>query len=182
MIKRIVVLTIMLMIIFGVHCIASAQITGSADENKFVQYYATEDWLNPGIYRIEGRITKHIQENGEALYWLHVNARGRDDGFTTKAQIIIGDKTYSLKCVDVISSKYRSSMSNKSRSFLTQIQEFYDIDTEVINEILLTSKPIYLVVNFKNRSDVQLAIKGSFLDCIKELSTLSFKDKEKYLK
>ena len=72
-------------------------------------------------------------------------------------------------------------MSNKSRSMGTECQEFYDVDAEIINEISLSTKPVYIEVNFKNRPNVQLKVEGGFLESLKEFSNLTFQSKDKYL-
>jgi len=159
--KRILLFLALSMFIFGTTCFAE-----SSDD--FVQSYVTDNWTNPGTYRVEGRITKHTQDS-KVSYWLHVNARGRHDGFTTKAQIVIGDIVYPLECVDVITSKHRASMSKKSRSHLTEIEEFYNVDPSIINAISATLEPVSIVVNFKNRPDVHLKVQGKFLEELKEL-------------
>ena len=181
MLKRSILFTVLVIVVLGTIPCFAGTITTNSEKESYAQYYATDNWLSPGIYRIEGRITKNIDNNGDYGYWLNVNARGRSDGFTTKAQIKIGEKVYDLKCVDIISAKYRDSMSKKSNSNLTLIQEFYDIDPNIIKEISLTSQPISIIVNFKNRPDVYLKVKGDFLNNLRELNNLRYQDKGKYL-
>lgn len=166
MLKKIVSVIIVFIGIFGATCWAEPKAKCSVEEGPFVQYYATGNWTNPGIYRVEARITKHIKANGDFKYWLHVNARGRADGFTTKAMILVGDKEYPLKCVDVISSEYRYSMSEKSRDCATELQEFYDINPMVMDAIYLTTKPVCVVVNFKKRPNVRLKAEDSFFGSV----------------